>query len=439
MRNNWYLVFLCVAMFVPYIATAQMFEKQKVAVWEVFDNNYGATVNSATKIEIKAKMTDALTRSRNYDALECNTDDVKQYITAKGWQMSPKNIARAVREKYGVNYVIFTEIKILERGASQDRHKVHITSEFYMTEIQKSERMAYVDMISGDSNLIPIKAAELISDLLQENISASSSSSSSGSSSGYQSVSNVNQYYVENAGCGLNMKMIYVEGGTFQMGATPEQGSHAASDDRPVHSVTLDGYYIAECEVTQEQWQKIMGTTIYQQRDKANTMWTRAIEGNGPNYPMYFVSWHEAQKFCGILSEITGKTYMLPTEAQWEYAARGGNKSKGYKYSGSAYVEAVAWYDSNSGETSHPVKGKRANELGLYDMSGNVYEWCYDWKGAYSSSSQSNPTGASLGENRVMRGGCWCAIADFCRVSFRDAYDPPYRESIIGFRVVCIP
>ena len=433
MRNNWYLVFLCVAMFVPYIATAQMFEKQKVAVWEVFDNNYGATVNSATKTEIKAKMTDALTQSRNYSAFECNPNDIKQYITAKGWQMSPKNIARAVREKYGGNYVIFTEIKILERGASPDRHKVHITSEFYITEIQKSERMAYVDMISGDSNLIPIKATELISDLLQENISASSSSSSSG----YQSVSNVNQYYVEDAGCGLNMKMIYVEGGTFQMGATPEQGSDAASDEKTVHSVTLDGYYIAECEVTQEQWQKIMGTTIYQQRDKANTSWP--MRGAGPNYPMYYVSWHEAQKFCGILSEITGKTYMLPTEAQWEYAARGGNKSKGYKYSGSPYVETVAWCSSNSGGSHHPVKGKKANELGLYDMSGSVFEWCYDWYGAYSSSSQSNPTGASSGQYRVLRGGGWSHGASNCRISNRVNCTPTYRYINCGFRVVCIP
>ena len=245
-----------------------------------------------------------------------------------------------------------------------------------------------------------------------------------------------NQDYVETAK-GLNMKMIFVEGGTFKMGATSEQGSDADSDEKPVHSVTIDSYYIAETEVTQAQWYAVMGTTIYQQRDKANSSWS--MYGVGDNNPMYYVSWEEAQEFCRRLSQLTGKRYALPTEAQWEYAARGGNKSKGYKYSGSNAIGNVAWYDNNSSSKTHSVKQKSPNELGLYDMSGNVWEWCNDWYGSYSSSSQTNPTGPSSGSDRVIRGGSWDYFAGFCRVSDRDSLDPSGRFGDLGFRLVCFP
>ena len=240
--------------------------------------------------------------------------------------------------------------------------------------------------------------------------------------------------YIETAK-GLNIKMIPVEGGTFQMGATSEQGSDYKSDERPVHSVTLDSYYIAETEVTQAQWYAIMGTTIYQQCDKADSS---SMYGVGDNNPMYYVSWEEANEFCKRLSELTGKTYTLPTEAQWEYAARGGNKSKGYKYSGSNTIDDVAWYNSNS-SGANSVKQKQPNELGLYDMSGNVWEWCSDWKDEYSSSSQTNPTGPSSGSSRVLRGGSWFNYARLCRVSNRDSNNPSLRGSNVGFRLVCLP
>ena len=224
---------------------------------------------------------------------------------------------------------------------------------------------------------------------------------------------------------GLNMKMVYVEGGTFQMGATSEQGSDADSDEKPVHSVTLDSYYIGECEVTQAQW--------------------RAIMGNNPSYftgddkPVERVSWHDAQAFCEKLSQLTGRTYKLPTEAQWEYAARGGNKSHGYKYSGSNNLSSVAWYDSNSSSQTHAVKQKQPNELGLYDMSGNVWEWCSDWYGDYTSNSQRNPHGPSSGSYRVLRGGSWHSYAQACRVSYRSSDTPSGSGGDSGFRVVCLP
>lgn len=425
-------------MFVPYIATAQFFAKQQVAVWEIWDRNNDVSLAEGTKTQILANLRDAFTGSENYAAYNVNIEDVTKAIDSLGLsRRNPIHIANVIREKNPeVKYIVFSKVSIVERSNYYDDYTVMITSEFFSTFTKMSER-AYEVKMKSSMDAIPAACKELIKGLLREPLTAEPTGKHQASQSPQPSVQPLTQqYYVENAGCGLNMKMIYVEGGTFQMGATPEQGSDAMSDEKPVHSVTLDGYYIAECEVTQEQWQKIMGTTIYQQRDKANYDNTY---GAGPNYPMYYVSWHEAQKFCGILSEITGKTYMLPTEAQWEYAARGGNKSKGYKYSGSNYVEAVAWYDSNSGRTTHPVKGKRANELGLYDMSGNVDEWCYDWKGAYSSSSQSNPTGASSGHNRVMRGGNWCHGAYNCRVSYRYFNSPTSRYGNVGFRVVCIP
>ena len=244
------------------------------------------------------------------------------------------------------------------------------------------------------------------------------------------------QSYTENASCGLNMKMVCVEGGTFTMGATSEQGSGAYDNEKPTHSVTLSSYYIAECEVTQAQWYKIMGTTLSEQKSKAGASSTYGV---GDNYPMYYVSWTEAQDFCTKLSQKTGKTYVLPTEAQWEYAARGGNKSKGYKYSGSNTIGNVAWYTSNSSNTTHPVKQKTPNELGLYDMSGNVLEWCSDWSGSYSSSAQTNPTGPSSGIARVLRGGYWSSSAWGCRVSIRYGNAPSKLNCAYGFRVVCLP
>ena len=170
---------------------------------------------------------------------------------------------------------------------------------------------------------------------------------------------------------GVSFTMVKVDGGTFTMGATPEQGSDAYGDQKPAHQVKLSDYYIGETEVTQELWQAVMGSN--------------PSNFKGSNLPVEEVSWNDGQKF------------RLPTEAEWEYAARGGAKSRGYKYSGSNNIGDVAWYIDNSGFKTHSVKTKSPNELGLYDMSGNVWEWCQDWYDSYGSSAQTNPTGASSG------------------------------------------
>ncbi|MBO6051417.1 MAG: SUMF1/EgtB/PvdO family nonheme iron enzyme [Bacteroidales bacterium] len=227
----------------------------------------------------------------------------------------------------------------------------------------------------------------------------------------------------------VSFTMIYVEGGTFTMGCTSEQGSDCYSHEKPSHQVTLSDFCIGETEVTQALWKAVMGS-----EPSYNGWWTNEY-GRGDSYPAYRVSWDDCQEFILKLNALTGKTFRLPTEAEWEYAARGGNKSKGYKYAGGNVIGDVAWYDDNGSSTTHPVKGKQPNELGLYDMSGNVWEWCQDWKGDYSSSSQTNPTGPSSGSYRVRRGGSWNYDAGYCRVFYRGYEYPVNHLEYLGFRL----
>ena len=219
--------------------------------------------------------------------------------------------------------------------------------------------------------------------------------------------------------------MVFVKGGTFTMGATAEQGSDADSDEKPTHSVTVSDFYIGKYEVTQAQWRAVMGSnpSIFK----------------GDNLPVDNVSYKDIEDFIEKLNAQTGKRFRLPTEAEWEYAARGGNKSKDYKFSGGDDINKVAWWQDNSSSNTQPVGQKRSNELGVYDMSGNVWEWCQDWEGSYSSGPITNPTGPSSGKYRVLRGGGWHDIAGNCRVSCRSSYNPVVCGSYFGFRLVMEP
>lgn len=218
----------------------------------------------------------------------------------------------------------------------------------------------------------------------------------------------------------LMSNMVYVEGGTFTMGATSEQQS-PDSDEKPTHRVSLSSYYIGKYEVTQALWKAVMGSNP--------SKW------KGENLPVENVSWNDCQTFLRKLNAMTGKNFRLPTEAEWEYAARGGNRSRGYQYSGSYIIGDVAWYTDNSGSKTHPVGTKAPNELGIYDMSGNVWEWCHDWKGSYSSSAQTNPTGPSSGSYRVFRGGGWSSYAGGCCVANRGFYTPGIGDNNLGLRL----
>ena len=223
---------------------------------------------------------------------------------------------------------------------------------------------------------------------------------------------------------GVTFKMVYVQGGAFTMGCTSEQGNDCFDEERPAHRVTLDDFHIGETEVTQALWQAVMGSN--------------PSDFKGDNRPVDNVSWNDCQAFIQKLNQLTGRTFRLPTEAEWEYAARGGKHHSGYKYSGSNEVGYVAWYYENSGyqtHQTHPVKSKQPNMLGLYDMSGNVWEWCLDWLGNYSSASQTNPQGPASGSSRVLRGGSWIDFAGGCRVSRRSGRSPGHRYSGYGFRL----
>ena len=263
---------------------------------------------------------------------------------------------------------------------------------------------------------------------------------------------------------GVSFKMIYVEGGTFKMGAQKESSvkdnydPDADDDESPVHQVTLSDYYMGEFEVTQELWEAVMGYSgrlsdgFYMRA--VSPIWPGAADGRAPtsesgkgsNYPAYNISYDDiVNHFIPRLNKLTGKKFRLPTEAEWEYAARGGKHQSYYLYAGSDNISSVAWYDDNAcdgvGESSpaygtHPVGTKSPNELGLYDMSGNVYEWCSDRYGKYSSYSQTNPTGPTSGSARVARGGSWSRSARGCRVSNRNGGTPDGSGSDLGFRLV---
>jgi formylglycine-generating enzyme required for sulfatase activity len=230
---------------------------------------------------------------------------------------------------------------------------------------------------------------------------------------------------------GVSFTMIAVKGGSFQMGATSEQGSDARREEKPPHRVSLSDYYIGETEVTQALWQAVMGT---------NPSYNK-----GSNLPVEKVSWDICQQFITRLNQLTGRHFRLPTEAEWEYAARGGYKSQGYRYSGSNTLSSVGWFADNSGsrldgninQKSHPVKKKRANELGIYDMSGNVWEWCQDWyDGEYYGKSPSNdPCNNELGSYRVNRGGSWDFSQNSCRVARRGYNRPDSTSNGLGLRL----
>ena len=221
---------------------------------------------------------------------------------------------------------------------------------------------------------------------------------------------------------GILIEMIFVQGGTFTMGCTYEQGGDCKNNEKPAHQVTVSSFYIGKYEITQTQWKAVMGANPSDQI--------------GDYLPVENVSWYDCQEFIRRLNAQTGKNYRLPTEAEWEYAARGGNRSKGYRYSGSHIFDNVGWYVDNSEEQTHPVGTKAPNELGIYDMSGNVWEWCSDWFGDYSGNAQANPAGPSSGYFRIYRGGSLQSVVSDSRVTFRNYYKPGDRRVNLGLRLV---
>ena len=257
---------------------------------------------------------------------------------------------------------------------------------------------------------------------------------------------------------GVSFEMIAVKGGTFSMGCTVEQVDDCIDNELPVRTIALSDYYLGKHEVTVGLFRAFINETNYvtdADKDGFASIWTGTVwerksgvnwecdaHGNvrnisEDNHPVLFVSWYDARAFCEWLRTKTGHYFRLPTEAEWEYAARGGNKSQNYKYSGSNIIDNVAWYKDNSENTTHPVGIKLPNELGIYDMSGNVAEWCFDWYDEYISDGQINLTGPANGSSRILRGGGWRFNTKGCRVSVRLYNIPADGNDSGGFRLAC--
>ena len=396
--------------------TAQ--NKKKVAVWETKCSDGSITTFQSTMV--RGGMETAVANAPGYTGYDRTSFDniLKEHKFQRSGAVSDAEIKR-MGEMAGVQYIIVPE-------ATASGNDFYIVVK--MLDVETGEYGSAYDRLCNSSASSIKEACSSLAQKLFGDVGPSNVPSTPGGRV------QRGQDFTETA-FGINMKMIYVEGGTFTMGCTSDQGGECDNDESPNRQTTVGSYYIGMLEVTQSQWEKVMGTNVTQQRNKANPDWP--LRGTGADYPMYYVGWEEAKEFCARLSRQTGRSYSLPTEAEWEYAARGGNKHEGTKYSGGWSIDDVAWYSGNSNSSTHPCGTKRSNALGIYDMSGNVYEWCEDWYGKqYLQYDNNNPKGASTGSCRVLRGGSWYYNARYCRVAHRNGITPGGRGSYFGFRVV---
>jgi formylglycine-generating enzyme required for sulfatase activity len=341
---------------------------------------------------------------------------------------------------------------IIDRGAVEDILREH---GFQLSDLADSRKTAELGDILGADFLVRPSVMPLAGDLFLESrivdvntarmLNSAEIRIRADLSGAYEKLGEFAAALTGSVGAGvaavpvvsIPANMVLVEGGSFQMGS-----SNGDSDEKPVHTVTVRSFYMGRTEVTQREWAELMGS---------NPSYFK-----GDNLPVESVRWLEAIEYCNKLSlkeglipayrgggndivcNFTATGYRLPTEAEWEYAARGGNKDYlSYEYAGGNSVDSVAWYDGNSGNRTHPVGTKQPNSLGLYDMSGNVWEWCWDRYGSnYSGGSQTDPTGASVGSARVLRGGSWNYTAAYVRSACRNRNNPPFRTDSLGFRLV---
>ncbi|MCX8472202.1 MAG: SUMF1/EgtB/PvdO family nonheme iron enzyme [Sediminibacterium sp.] len=223
--------------------------------------------------------------------------------------------------------------------------------------------------------------------------------------------------------------MVLCQGGTYTMGFNESEAIGRDVDHKneiPNHIVYLDDFYISKFLVTQELWVKVMKTNPSCFKDKPES----------PLLPVEQISWRDCQLFISKLNNLTLQFFRLPTEAEWEFAARGGNLSKGYMYAGSNYIDEVCWYDDNSNCCTHPVGLKKPNELDIYDLNGNVWEWCNDWYASYEVEAQNNPKGSYVGSYKILRGAGWQGAKNQCRISTRNYDKPTGKRSNTGFRLV---
>lgn len=373
-------------------AQSDQIAKKQVAVYVTESD-----VDDAIKKIVQSKIISTLTHSPQYRVLERNSEFLKKIEDDLGYGMSGKvkdSQIAAIGKGLGAQFVlvvditeVFSELYIAARLVNTTSGEITSTAEELITDPNSAKLMAAAEKVGKGV------------------IGQGGSSATRQGNNSYSSSANVETFTVN----GVTFEMVKVDGGTFSM------GSYSGDrDEQPVHSETVGTFYIGRTEVTQKLWAAVMGTNPSKFR--------------GENLPIEMVSWFDCQEFVDRLSRITGRIFRLPTEAEWEYAARGGNKSRNYTYSGSNDVYRVAWYEENSSSMTHSVGQKLDNELGIYDMSGNVWEWCSD----NYSDSYSSPRNSS---RRVFRGGGWYYTAAGCRVAYRSCGSPGDRGSSLGLRL----
>jgi formylglycine-generating enzyme required for sulfatase activity len=377
-----------VAMCMTFVALGQ---KQKAAVWVT-----GHGTESGVNKVLESEFVSALSQS-NYAATNRTGDFVSEMGKEQGRETNNEWIAKQGK-RFGMDVVCIANVtNTLGSNYVAARLVDVVTATVVASYADTSGLKTIVDLMGVSKKIV----ARLVSS----------------STGGQSTVKDIEPDYPAEPG------MIFVEGGQFWMGCSGEQGDNCEKNESPLHRVTVSSFYISKYEITQEKWKLIMG------KNPSN------FKNN--NHPVEKISWIEIQEFIRRLNSATNKQYRLPTEAEWEYAARGGVKSKKYNiYSGSNNIDKVAWVSYNSNGSTHVVGTKAPNELGIHDMSGNVWEWCSDWYEEYSAATQYNPKGPSTGFTRVFRGGSWYYIDKLCRVSYRNCRDPTKGYANVGFRLV---
>ena len=413
MIKRYFFVVSMLAMCV--IAMAQQ-NINRVAILETVDKY--DKVDYGVEFQLRAFITYAVSNTpgfEGYDRVDMSQINKEQDFQRTG-MVSDEDIKK-LGQMTGASSIV-----VAEAAAYGGDDRIIIAAKIINIESGRIERTAMPKVASPNGNEMETACKQVVAELLGGASSGSGVASRPNTPTGGAAQQGTDKITIKVGNVSFNM--IKVEAGSFIMGCTSEQSDDCYNKEMPSHRVTITkDYYIGEYEVTQELYEAVMGVNPSQRK--------------AFDRPVEMVSWNDAQEFCAELSRITGRRFTLPTEAEWEYAARGGKKSTGAKYSGSSSVANVAWYGDNSGNQTHPVGRLRPNELGIYDMSGNVDEWCLDWSGDYSSASQTDPMGPETGISRVRRGGSWGNSSRSCRVAFRSfTSSPDHRSVLLGFRVV---
>ena len=400
--------------------------QRKVAILETIDKEecipYG--IELALRASLATGVTNA-TEFEGYDRVDLASVFGEHDFQRTGLVTNEQ--IHKLGEMTGASYVMIAEAAML------DADNIIITAKVVDVETGKIENSAVMSSSTDAikmSEACDILAKKLLNILTDNTFATQPESFDEKSQDENKPAESTAGNFIENS-YDLGLSMVYVRGGEFLMGGTQEQGNEADEDEKPVRKIKVDDFYIGQFEITQLQWTKVMGTTISQQASKAGQP---LLKGVGDDYPMYYICWDEACEFCKRLSRITGKNYRLPSEEEWEYAARGGAEAaENFRFSGSDVISEVGWYDSNSSGSTHEVGLLQSNALDIYDMSGNVWEWCNDKYSKYGTSP--NPYGTIY----TLRGGSWNFFGKFSRVSCRHSSLHSIRYFNYGFRVVYIP